>query len=174
MIGILLLSHESIATYEYEQDSTVLSHSWFTVGCLWSYFSYFNSGALCQYSHKNSHTANTSSLALVGSSWCHPVSQRQVSLCFSGMFLSSIHHGWLQERPSIHPWQQSHPPAACGQWMSWTPHSGSQAAESAGEVHLWADQSRSAVRNREASVHGDSWRPARHACLLWWQLVLHG
>lgn len=175
LICILFLSHESI-TYVCTRQESSLSFLVCSLsqGCVWPHFFYCSFGALCQYSHKRSHAANTSSLASVGSSWYHPASRRQVSLCFPGIFLGSVHHGWLQERPSLHPRQQSHPPAACGQRMSWTPHSGSQAAESAGEVHLRADQSRSAVRNRVASVHGDSWRPAMHAWLLWWQLVLHG
>lgn len=76
-------------------------------------------------------------------------SQRQASVCFPGLLFSSVHYGWLQEGPSVHPGQQPHPPAAGGQRLPWTSHSGGEAPESAGEVHLWAHHSRSGLRERD-------------------------
>lgn len=76
-------------------------------------------------------------------------SQRQASVCFPGLLFSSVHYGWLQEGPSVHPGQQSHSPAAGGQRLPWTSHSGGEAPESAGEVHLWAYHSRSGLRERD-------------------------
>lgn len=70
-------------------------------------------------------------------------------MCFPGVFFRTVHHGRLQERPSVHPGQQSHPPAAGGQRLPWTSRSRGKAPESAREVHLRENDSRSGVGKRD-------------------------
>lgn len=76
-------------------------------------------------------------------------SPSKVSVCFPGAFFRPVHHGRLQERPSVHPGQQSHPPAAGGQRLPRTSRSGGKAPEPAREVHLRANHSRSGVGKRD-------------------------
>lgn len=97
-------------------------------------------------------------------------SQREVSLYFSGIFFSSVHNGWLQERPSVYPGQQSHPSVTRGQWLPWTSYGWGKTAESAGEVHLWAHYSRSGFRKwtlREQCNNGAK----AFICHVEWQIL---
>lgn len=97
-------------------------------------------------------------------------SQREVSLYFSGIFFSSVHNGWLQERSSVYPGQQSHPSVTRGQWLPRTSYGWGKTAESAGEVHLWAHYSRSGFRKwtlREQCNNGAK----AFICHMEWQIL---
>lgn len=100
-------------------------------------------------------------------------SQREVSLHFSGILFSSVHNGWLQKRPSVYPGQQSHPSAACGQWLPRTSYSWSKTAESAGETHLWAHYSRSGFGKWALYIvsRAEQWHPHQQVPVTeqgWW------